>query len=183
MFAKSPPVVVVVDGATGAGRLVSRGLAASGSAVAVVTHRDPACAAFLCGELDAGGHTALPYQADLDDPVDLSQLFDDLSRDLGRVDSLVDLLPSRSQDLRVVFHKVAQQRLLGSEPSSAPQVVLLHPLPGMTGPGTYGWPDVRAVLTSPTTTEVDEPADEWVAHRILALLDAVPEDQPCGDER
>ncbi|AUG78035.1 hypothetical protein CFP65_3231 [Kitasatospora sp. MMS16-BH015] len=93
----SPPLAqltaLVIDGASGPGRIVSSRLSAAGASVAIVTVADGGSAAYLSKELSGLGLTALPYQVDLADRGSMEQLLADVTHDLGPLDLLVNLLP------------------------------------------------------------------------------------------
>ncbi|MER5639918.1 SDR family NAD(P)-dependent oxidoreductase [Kitasatospora sp. NPDC002227] len=93
----NPPLAeltaLVIDGASGPGRIVSSRLSAAGASVAIVTVSDGGSAAYLSKELTGLGLTALPYQVDLADRASLEQLLADVTQDLGQLHLLVNLLP------------------------------------------------------------------------------------------
>ncbi|MEZ0095316.1 SDR family NAD(P)-dependent oxidoreductase [Streptacidiphilus sp. EB129] len=91
--ALSSLTALVVDGATGPGRIVSIRLSAAGLRVAVVTVEEAVGATYLCKELAELGLTALPYRVCPFDADDAERVVSEVTEDLGQVDILVDLLP------------------------------------------------------------------------------------------
>ncbi|WP_441245429.1 SDR family NAD(P)-dependent oxidoreductase [Kitasatospora sp. McL0602] len=106
----NPPLAeltaLVIDGASGPGRIVSSRLSAAGARVAIVTVSDGGSAAYLSKELSGLGLTALPYQVDPADRGSMEQLLADVTQDLGRLDVLVNLLPAPVDEGRAAEERV-----------------------------------------------------------------------------
>ncbi|GAA2135108.1 hypothetical protein GCM10009760_13260 [Kitasatospora kazusensis] len=155
MSATPPPTTLtalVMDGATGPGRIVSTRLSAAGVNVAVVTVSDGGSAAYLSKELTGLGLTALPYQVDLDDPADVDKLLSDIAQDLGPLDLVVDLLPPQPPEAAATGagrQRAALLELLATACKGGRLILLADPDPHPNGGPSDGPYD------GPYDTEVD----------------------------
>lgn len=83
-------VAVVTGGSRGIGRAVSTVLAGSGATVVVNYRRSAEAADDVVRQIQAGGGSALPWQADVTDEGAVRRLFRMLKQDLGGLDVLVN---------------------------------------------------------------------------------------------
>jgi NAD(P)-dependent dehydrogenase (short-subunit alcohol dehydrogenase family) len=83
-------VALVTGGGRGIGRGISELLASEGAAVAVNYRRDEESARSTAAAVEAAGGTARAYQASIDDPDQDARMVDEVLRDFGFVDLLVN---------------------------------------------------------------------------------------------
>jgi len=85
-----PRVAIVTGGAVRVGRAVSRRLAADGYRVVIHHHSSADKARSLADEIAAEGRFASPLRLDLTQPGAPRRLIEEVARDLGRIDLLVN---------------------------------------------------------------------------------------------
>jgi NAD(P)-dependent dehydrogenase (short-subunit alcohol dehydrogenase family) len=91
LFETELPVAMVTgSGAARVGNTVARDLAAAGCAVVLHANASVKAAAATASELCQQGHRALVVQGDVGDERDVRQMFDDVDREFGRIDVLVN---------------------------------------------------------------------------------------------
>lgn len=89
MSSENDKVAVVTGGANGIGSAIVRRLGEDGFAVALVD-KDEKAAVELAGHMGEAGFIVRPYVCDLTAPEQIGRTFDDILRDFGQVDVLVN---------------------------------------------------------------------------------------------
>lgn len=84
------PLILITGGGRGVGAATARLAAAQGYDVAISFVSNEAAALAVAADVEAAGRRALPFRADSADPEQISQLFDAIDRDFGRIDVLVN---------------------------------------------------------------------------------------------
>lgn len=165
-------VVLVVDGATGAGRVLGTRLSASGAAVAVVTTATTGNGvAFLSRELAELGRIALPYRLDTNDPAGRATLLAEVSADLGLPDIVVNLTGDPELSLcaaRLMSASGRGGRIVHGVPESTPTTAV---------PPWYHRPDGQGEVILTLVTHTTDPsrdrqasADQEAAAAVLRML-------------
>lgn len=85
-----PRIMVVTGAGRGIGAAIARSAAAAGYAVAVNYLRDAAAAASVVDAIERAGGRAVALQADVSTPAGAASLFEQVDRQLGRPDVLVN---------------------------------------------------------------------------------------------
>lgn len=180
-----PLTTVVIDGATGAGRLVGIRLAAAGAVLAIATAAGSSPAAYLTKELVELGLTALPYQVDPFDPRSVQELVTDIVQDLGPIDVLIDLVPA--QPGRPAPNLVSQAVLDAMNTSGRTGRIIL--LPGTaTALADGGSPNIVIdVVPLPDAGGLSQAAaNQQLSDSVLSLLGLSPDhsgpDGPSADD-
>lgn len=88
--ASDTPLVLITGGGRGVGAATARLAAAQGYDVAISFVSNEAAALAVAADVEAAGRRALPFRADGADPKQISQLFEAIDRDFGRIDVLVN---------------------------------------------------------------------------------------------
>jgi NAD(P)-dependent dehydrogenase (short-subunit alcohol dehydrogenase family) len=84
------PLVLITGGGRGVGAATARLAAAQGYDVAISFVSNEAAALVVAADVEAAGRRALPLRADSADPEQVTQLFDAIDREFGRIDVLVN---------------------------------------------------------------------------------------------
>ncbi|MES5047049.1 SDR family oxidoreductase [Rhizobium nepotum] len=84
------PLVLITGGGRGVGAATARLAAAQGYDVAISFVSNEAAALAVAADVEAAGRRALPLRADSADPEQVTQLFDAIDREFGRIDVLVN---------------------------------------------------------------------------------------------
>ena len=83
-------VAIVTGGATGIGRGIAEGLADVGASIAIAARRQEVCAA-ACREIaERTGVQTFPGRCDITDKEDIRRLVEDVTKEFGRIDILVN---------------------------------------------------------------------------------------------
>jgi NAD(P)-dependent dehydrogenase (short-subunit alcohol dehydrogenase family) len=84
------PLVLITGGGRGVGAATARLAAAQGYDVAISFVSNEAAALAVAADVEAAGRRALPLRADSADQEQVTQLFDAIDREFGRIDVLVN---------------------------------------------------------------------------------------------
>ncbi|MBM4071576.1 MAG: SDR family oxidoreductase [Planctomycetes bacterium] len=90
LFAVAEQVVLVSGGSRGIGRALAEGFARRGAHV-IITGRERATLDKTAHEIAAAGHEVRPLVCDVADAAAIDRLARDVQRDLGRVDTLINV--------------------------------------------------------------------------------------------
>lgn len=84
------PLILITGGSRGVGAATARLAAEHGYDVAISFMSDESAAAAVAADVEAAGRRALPVRADSADPAQVARLFDEIDREFGRIDVLVN---------------------------------------------------------------------------------------------
>lgn len=84
------PLILITGGSRGVGAATARLAAEHGYDVAISFMSNESAALAVAADVEAAGRRALPVRADSADPEQVARLFDEIDREFGRIDVLVN---------------------------------------------------------------------------------------------
>jgi NAD(P)-dependent dehydrogenase (short-subunit alcohol dehydrogenase family) len=157
--ASDTPLILITGGSRGVGAATARLAAAQGYDVAISFVSNEAAALAVAADVEAAGRRALPFRADSADPKQISQLFDAIDRDFGRIDVLVNNAAIIAQQSRLEDIGFERMQRLFAVNAIAPILCAQHAVKRMSN--RHGGQGGSVINISSTSARLGSP-NEYV---------------------